>query len=55
VVEPENAAEVLSTFESNRLVARVAAPVGGRHVRAMNLYDASGYRGPANLSAAQSR
>jgi 4-amino-4-deoxy-L-arabinose transferase-like glycosyltransferase len=55
VVEPENAAEVLSTFESKRLVASVAAPVGGRHVRVMNLYDASGYRGPANLNAAQSR
>ena len=47
-VEPENAAQVLSTFESNRLVDRVAAPVGGRHVRVMNLYDVNGYRGPSN-------
>lgn len=46
VVEPENAAQVLATFESNRLVDRVAAPVGGRHVRVMNLYEASFYRGP---------
>lgn len=55
VVEPENAPLVLSTFESKRLVARVAAPVGGRHVRVMNLYDVGGYRGPADLNAAQSR
>jgi 4-amino-4-deoxy-L-arabinose transferase-like glycosyltransferase len=55
VVEPENASQVLSTFESKRLVAQVAAPVGGRHVRVMTLYDVNGYRGPADLNAAQSR
>jgi hypothetical protein len=54
VTEPQNAAQVLSTFESKRFVMRVAAPVGGRHVRAMNLYDVSGYLGPADLNAAQS-
>ena len=46
VIEPKNAPQVLATFESNRLVARVASPVGGRHVRVMNLYDARDYRGP---------
>jgi len=55
VLEPQNAPQVLSTFESNRLVAHVASPIGGRHVRAMDLYDARGYRGPANLNASQSR
>ena len=55
VVEPENEAEVLATFESKRLVARLATPVGGRHVRVMNLYDASDYRGPVNSRAPQSR
>jgi hypothetical protein len=55
VVEPENAPLVLSTFESKRLVARVATPVGGRHVRVMDLYDASFYRGPTDSNAAQSR
>ncbi|HTW36015.1 MAG TPA: glycosyltransferase family 39 protein [Rhizomicrobium sp.] len=55
VVEPENETQVLSTFESKRLVTRVAAPVGGRHVRVMDLYEASFYRGPADLNAAQSR
>jgi 4-amino-4-deoxy-L-arabinose transferase-like glycosyltransferase len=43
VAEPENAPQVLSTFESKRLVTRVAEPV-----RVMNLYDVSGYRGPRN-------
>jgi 4-amino-4-deoxy-L-arabinose transferase-like glycosyltransferase len=46
VAEPGNTDQVLATFESKRLVDRVAAPVGGRHVRVMNLYDVSGYRGP---------
>ena len=46
VVEPWVAAEVLSTFDSNRLLNRVTEPVGGRRVRVMLLYDAHGYRGP---------
>jgi 4-amino-4-deoxy-L-arabinose transferase-like glycosyltransferase len=46
VVDPRDAAEVLSTFDSNRLLARVATPVGGRRTRVMQLFDARGYRGP---------
>ena len=55
VVEPENEAQVLATFESNRLIERVAAPVGGRHVRVLDLYDVVGYRGPQDLNADESR
>jgi 4-amino-4-deoxy-L-arabinose transferase-like glycosyltransferase len=50
VVAPEDAAQVLETFDSNRLLQRVVAPVGGRRVRVMLLYDARIYRGPQNLN-----
>ena len=45
-----------SSQHSNQNVSSRAwpAPVGGRHVRVMNLYDASFYRGPADLNATQS-
>jgi len=46
VLAPEDASEVLATFESSRLIGNVAVPVGGRHVRTMSLFDARDYRGP---------
>ncbi|HUO91397.1 MAG TPA: glycosyltransferase family 39 protein [Rhizomicrobium sp.] len=55
VVEPENEAEVLATFESKRLVEHVDAPVGGRHIRRLDLYDAAGYSGPQDLNDSESR
>jgi 4-amino-4-deoxy-L-arabinose transferase-like glycosyltransferase len=46
VLAPEDAAAVLPTFESNRVVATVSTPVGGRQPRVLRLYDARFYRGP---------
>jgi hypothetical protein len=46
VVEPPSASRVLATFDSARLIKSLPIPVGGSHIRAINLYDASDYRGP---------
>lgn len=46
VLAPEDAAEVLPTFESTTAMGDVSVPVGGRHLRRMRLFDARGYRGP---------
>jgi 4-amino-4-deoxy-L-arabinose transferase-like glycosyltransferase len=50
VVRPEDAIQVLSTFDSNRLLSRVVEQVGGHRPRVMLLYDARDYRGPQNLN-----
>jgi 4-amino-4-deoxy-L-arabinose transferase-like glycosyltransferase len=50
VVPPEDAAQVLATFDSNRLLSRVVERVGGHRPRVMLLYDARSYRGPQNLN-----
>ncbi len=46
VIEPPSAKRVLATFDSARLIKSVPVPVGGSHIRAIDLYDAGGYRGP---------
>ena len=45
-VEPNAAGRVLATFDSAKLLTRLSIPVGGRHVRLIDLYDARDYRGP---------
>ncbi|HEX3665867.1 MAG TPA: glycosyltransferase family 39 protein [Rhizomicrobium sp.] len=46
VIEPPSAKRVLATFDSARLIRSVPLPVGGSHIRAIDLYDAAAYRGP---------
>jgi 4-amino-4-deoxy-L-arabinose transferase-like glycosyltransferase len=50
VVAPEDAPQVLPTFDSTKLVATVAIPIGGHKLRVARLYDAHDYRGPQNHS-----
>lgn len=45
-VSPGEAQDVLRTFDSSSLVDTVTIPIGGRHVRITQLYDARDYRGP---------
>ncbi|MBS0274380.1 MAG: glycosyltransferase family 39 protein [Proteobacteria bacterium] len=46
VVSPQEAPAVLGTFDSNTLADTVTVPIGGRHIRVTQLYDARDYRGP---------
>ena len=46
VLAPDEAAPVLRTFDSSTLVDTVTIPIGGRHLRVTQLYDARDYRGP---------
>jgi hypothetical protein len=46
VIEPSSAKRVLATFDSAMLIRAVHIPVGGSHIRAIDLYDATGYHGP---------
>jgi hypothetical protein len=45
-IEPNGAGRVLATFDSMKPLKRVSIPVGGHHVRLIDLYDARDYRGP---------
>jgi 4-amino-4-deoxy-L-arabinose transferase-like glycosyltransferase len=45
-IVPEEAAEVMDSFDSPRLVQRLSIPLGGRRARVILLYDAGGLRGP---------
>jgi len=45
-VDPNAAGRVLATFDSAKPLTRISIPVGGRHVRLIDLYDARDYRGP---------
>jgi hypothetical protein len=53
VIEPRSAGHVLATFDSAKLTKIVSIPVGGSHIRAINLYDAKDYRGPLGVPAGQ--
>jgi hypothetical protein len=53
-IEPAAAGRVLATFDSAKQLARVSIPVGGHHVRVIDLYDAHDYRGPRPGSARSS-
>jgi 4-amino-4-deoxy-L-arabinose transferase-like glycosyltransferase len=46
VLAPEEAPSVLRSFDSSTLADTVSIPIGGRHVRITQLYDARDYRGP---------
>jgi hypothetical protein len=46
VVSPQEAPDVLNSFDSNTLSNTVTIPIGGRHIRVTQLYDARDYRGP---------
>ena len=46
VLSPQEAPMVLSSFDSNTLANTVTVPIGGRHIRVTQLYDARDYRGP---------
>ena len=46
VIEPNSVKRVLATFDSSRPIKSVSIPVGGSHIRAIEFYDAAGYRGP---------
>ncbi|HEX4157945.1 MAG TPA: glycosyltransferase family 39 protein [Rhizomicrobium sp.] len=48
VLEPPSVKRVLATFDSARPIKSVPIPVGGSHIRAIDLYDAVGYRGAQN-------
>jgi hypothetical protein len=50
VVSPEDAADVRPTFESTRFAGSISVPVGGHHMRTVQLFDARGYRGPMTRS-----
>jgi len=45
VIEPASASRVLATFDSARLIRAVSIPIGGSHIRTMDLYDAHNYHG----------
>jgi hypothetical protein len=45
---PEDASEVLPTFDSATLKRTIDIPVGGHRERIIRLYDAHDYRGPQN-------
>lgn len=47
VIEPSSVIRVLATFDSAQLIKSVPIPVGGSHIRAIDLFDAAGYRGPS--------
>lgn len=46
VVSPQEASEVLGSFDSNTLADTVTVPIGGHHIRVTQLYDARDYHGP---------
>jgi 4-amino-4-deoxy-L-arabinose transferase-like glycosyltransferase len=46
VLAPEEAPSVTRTFDSFALANTVTIPIGGRHLRITQLYDARDYRGP---------
>ena len=46
VVSPQEASEVLGSFDSNALADTVTVPIGGHHIRVTQLYDARDYHGP---------
>jgi 4-amino-4-deoxy-L-arabinose transferase-like glycosyltransferase len=48
LVMPEDASEVLPTFDSATLKRTIDIPVGGHRERIIRLYDAHDYRGPQN-------
>jgi len=50
VIEPPSVPRVLATFDSARLVGTVAIPVGGAHIRAIDLFEASNYLGPSRAN-----
>lgn len=54
-VEPRAAARVLATFDSTFVIKRIVVGVGGGHSRALDLYDAQDYRGPAGVLPRNSR
>jgi len=46
VAPPDEAAAILGSFDSHRLVRRLSIPLGRHHERVLALYDAHFYRGP---------
>ncbi|HEY3779223.1 MAG TPA: glycosyltransferase family 39 protein [Rhizomicrobium sp.] len=48
-IEPAAADRVLATFDSAFVVKRIVTAVGGGHFRAIDLYDAQDYQGPAGV------
>ncbi|HEY3638118.1 MAG TPA: glycosyltransferase family 39 protein [Rhizomicrobium sp.] len=50
VIEPASRPRVLATFDSARLIRAVPVPIGGAHIRAIDLFDAGSYRGPGSPS-----
>ncbi|HEY7978086.1 MAG TPA: glycosyltransferase family 39 protein [Rhizomicrobium sp.] len=46
VLSPSEAPSVLKSFDSQTLTRAVTVPIGGRHIRVTQLYDARDYRGP---------
>jgi 4-amino-4-deoxy-L-arabinose transferase-like glycosyltransferase len=50
VLEPVSVSRVIATFDSGRLLRAVPIPVGGAHIRAIDLYDGRNYRGPSSAT-----
>jgi hypothetical protein len=50
VLEPVSVSRVIATFDSARLLRAVPIPVGGAHIRAIDLYDGRNYRGPSSAT-----